>query len=191
MTERKYTGILADRIDLPLLLWADNDSIQQYDIQMKARISALFEEFDVDISEPDLWRSLAIKMAERHVPAFGSKEPGRPVKNQDENLRWFLHFLHATVIKQFTHASAFIEVAQRYGVEANIVKERIKRLRQKADFKNFETCIDRAYNSVGTKKYIEILFSEIEKSDPEFDKWYQQRESEIKKKPFKDFPQQK
>ena len=86
MTERKYTGILAKRLSIGFMESANKRLHAQYKQDCETRDKALFAAFGVDPSAGDAWRELAFGLAERHVPAYGSFERGRPQVNVGENL---------------------------------------------------------------------------------------------------------
>src|SRR5689334_1870981 len=82
---QKYEGPLAEPLYAPTMLSSIPDTIFSYALERANRTLLLFSHFGIDPCDERAWRSLAIALANRHVPGFRPppRKQGRPKENDD------------------------------------------------------------------------------------------------------------
>lgn len=164
-----YDGVLSKKVPMLSALGAgDEELCHRYESAALVRHIALFAEFGLEAPDPNdacnpLWRELALAMAKRHVPAFTARA-GRPATNEEENICWLIASYHFQIKLTVSLGRADQLVADHFGVESDIVQERLKYLRKKVPFKPggpFDDFIRSLVQKFGREKAAEALESAL------------------------------
>jgi hypothetical protein len=85
-SDLSYTGPLAEPMCRPT--WLDSPETKDaWAIERSNKMLLLFKHFGVNPLAENAWRDLAMALAERHVPGFGSpRKRGRPREHQEEDM---------------------------------------------------------------------------------------------------------
>lgn len=184
MAERKYTGILADRPTISVMDAADERQLSEYTQACLNRDEALFAEFSIDSHSDGAWQELAFALAERHVPAYGAKQRGRPSINSDENISILLRWQKVSRTNGCSDAEAIRIVAKEMILSETTVKERIKEIKRSEHMKVILTFMDGVEEKIGKEK-IKYALDAIDETGDGLEDYIEVRKRKLSRPPYK------
>lgn len=164
MTKTKYTGILAVHKKRPNPLTSQSAQDEWVD-HMSAATLALLEQFQLSLDADGKipWESLALKLAERHVPAFKQRSAGRPAEVDEENWQLFLMMEFARRSTDLSNTAIFslIEHSTIFSVTSSTLKGRLDRDNNKKFYSASSIFFDNIANTLGHEKFLAVLEDQL------------------------------
>lgn len=184
MAERKYSGLLTRRPTISVLNAADERLLAEYTQACLNRDEALFAEFSIDPQSDDAWKELAFALAERHVPAYGARQRGRPSKNFDQNISILLRWQKVSRTNGCSDAEAIRIVAKQMELSEATVKERIKEIKRSNNMKVIIRFLDWLAEKVGKEKMKDAPVG-IHETEDGLEDHFEARKRELSRPPYK------